>query len=209
MTRRCFIFVFAVALLRSTASESAENQAPAPSFKDGEIWQFNITRKGCTVSSTEFLEGTYELRFTQGNVKLYNVSQGQKSEIAITPNGRIQEVLSLIGKSEQQPDLKFPLSVGQKWTYEYQDPGAGGRENIKRSVEVNVTGIEPVTTPAGSFKAYKLLRTESWTSRGGSGGTTWTYFVSPETSSVVKKLTENNTTPCKNETELIKFTPGS
>ena len=64
--------------------------------------------------------------------------------------------------NENRPSLKFPLSVGQKWTYEYETRPAGARVSQKRSVEVNVTGIEEVITPGGSFRAYKLVRNEEW-----------------------------------------------
>src|SRR5262245_25509673 len=91
-------------------------------------------------------------------------------------------------KSDQRPDLKFPLSVGQKWTYQYETKLAGLTQVQRRFVEVNVAGMEQVT--AGSFKAYKLIRSESWsmTSGGrfaGRNGTA-TYFYSPETKSIAK-----------------------
>ena len=67
----------------------------------------------------------YELSVTQGVVKLYEVNGGQKNEIPIQPDGPTQGLLRLVGKSDQRPDLKFPLSVGQKWTYEYETRPAG------------------------------------------------------------------------------------
>jgi hypothetical protein len=85
----------------------------------------------------------------------------------------------------------------------------------RRSVEVNVAEMEQVTTPAGSFKAYKLVRSESWstTGRGGGGGrantATTTYFYSPETKSIVKSSSVNDNNPGTVEIELIKFTPGN
>lgn len=42
---------FAIALFWSTAIVLAQEQAPAPSFKDGDTWQFNITRKGQYLTS--------------------------------------------------------------------------------------------------------------------------------------------------------------
>jgi hypothetical protein len=74
--------------------------------------------------------------------------------------------------------------------------------------------MEHVTTPAGSFKAYKLIRGESWsmTSRGGFTGRnsiTATYFYSPETRNIVKSYLVSDNNPGTIETELIKFTPGN
>jgi hypothetical protein len=159
------------------------------------------------VSSTEQLIGTYELAFLQGKIKLYQVGEGQKTELEIAPN--TEGLLSLVGQREQRPHLKFPLSVGQKWTYEYTDRPVSAKRDQNRSVEVSVVGMEQVTTPAGSFKAYKLLRTESWPRPGGWNTNTAMYFYSPETRSIVKRSTANNTNSAPVELELIKFTPGN
>ena len=44
MRKRIFSVGFAVATFWSTAIVLAQEQAPAPSFKDGDTWQFNIAR---------------------------------------------------------------------------------------------------------------------------------------------------------------------
>jgi hypothetical protein len=207
MSKRILLSVFAVALAWSTAIVLAQEQAPAPSFKEGDTWQFNITRKGQAVSSTAQLAGTYELAFLQGKFKLYQVSGSQKTELEIVPSN--EGLLSLVGQREQRPHLKFPLSVGQKWTYEYTNRPIGAKRDQNRSVEVSVVGMEQVTTPAGSFKAYKLIRTESWPVARGLNTNTTTYFYSPETRSTVKRSTANDTNSATVELELTKFTPGN
>jgi len=102
----------------------------------------------------------------------------------------------------------------KKWTFQYETTPAGLPRAQRRSVEVNVAEMEQVTTPAGSFKAYKLVRSESWSTTGRGGGgrantATTTYFYSPETRSIVKSSSLNDNNPGTVETELIKFTPGS
>lgn len=211
MRKRIVFSAFAFAIVWSTAVVFAQDQATAPSFKEGDTWQFNIVRKGGIASSTEFNEGIYELSFTQGKVKLFEVSGNQKNEIEVKPDGPTRSLLTLVGKSEQSATLKFPFSVGQKWTYDYVTRPAGQTRDQKRSVEVNVAGVEQVTTLGGSFKAYKLVRTESWSAgkRGNrQGGQTVTYFYSPDTRSVVKLSSESEGSGASTETELIKFTPG-
>jgi hypothetical protein len=205
---------FAVALFWSTVVVLAQEQAPAPTFKEGDTWQFNISRKGQIASSTDQNEGTYELSVAQGAVKLYEINGSQKNEIPIQPDGPSQGLLRLVVKSDQRTDLKFPLSVGQKWTYQYETRPAGQPRDQRRSVEINVAGIEQVTTTAGAFKAYKLSKSENWSTTGRGGGTgggsnTTTYFYSPETRSIVKSSNVNDKNPGTVETELIKFTPGN
>jgi hypothetical protein len=216
MSKRILFSVFAAAIFWSTVIAFAQEQAPAPSFKEGDTWQFNFSRKGQIASSTEQNNGMYELSITQGVVKVYEVNGNQKNEIAIQPDGPTQGLLRLIGKSDQQerPNVKFPLSAGQKWTYQYETTPPGLPRAQRRHVEVNVTGMEQVTTPVGSFKAYKLIRSESWSMTGryggsGRGGSTTTYFYSPETRSIVKSSTVNDNNPGTVEIELIKFTPGN
>ena len=203
--------IFAFTLSWSTAVVFAQEQAPAPSYKEGDTWQFNISRKGQVASSTEQNEGMYELSVTQGVMKLYDINSGQKNERPIQPDGPTQELLILVGKSDQRPALKFPLSVGQKWTYEYVTRPANSKQAQRWSAEVNVVGMEQVTTPAGSFKAYKLISSRSWPGglRGTRGGNTVTYFYSPETRSIVKSSSVSDTNPGTVETELLKFTPGN
>ena len=201
--------IFSLSL--SVATVSAQEQAPAPSFKEGDSWQFNRNNKGQTTSSSEQISGIYELTFTQGQMKLYEVVGNQKNELDVKPGGPGEGLFAAVASSEQRPTLKFPISVGQKWTYEYETTPVGARVAQKRSAEVMVTGMETVTTPGGSFKAYKLLRTEQW--RGAGQRAVWnkstaTYFYSPETKSVVKSSAVNENSGAISENELIKFTPG-
>jgi hypothetical protein len=213
MAKPILVFVVAAIIVWTTAILFAQEQVAVPSFKEGDTWQFNISRKGQIASSTDQIEGMYEVSVTQGVVKLYEVDGGQKNEILIPPDGSAQTFLRLVGKSDERPTLKFPLSLGQKWTYEYVTRPTGNRFKHRRSVEVNVVGIEQVTTPAGIFNVYRLIMNESWWARNGkiafrAQSSTTTYFYSPETRSIVKSSSLNDHDLATAEIELIKFTPG-
>jgi hypothetical protein len=204
-------FVAALLLFCGVMTLPAQDQTPAPSLKDGDTWQFKLTREGQITSSTERLGGTYELVFSQGQLKVYEIDGTQKTEVDIKSEGPGSGLPSLIGINQDRPALKFPLSVGNKWTYEYVNRPAGAKQDQKRSVEVTVTGLETVTTTAGSFQAYKLVRKEQWLGAGRNAkwnGSTTTYFYSPETRSVVKSRSESDSGPGTSGNELIKFTPG-
>jgi hypothetical protein len=207
MSTRLRLFALALSFVGS-AIVFAQDQSPAPSFKEGDTWQFSIKQQGGpqNVSSTSSNDGTYELIFTQGNIKLYKVEGTQKNELLINQTGPTQGLLTLIGKSDQRANLKFPVSVGQKWTYAYRETPAGGRRDQNYHVDVSVAGMEQITTPAGTFKAYKLVADISWGSKGRSA---MTYFYSPETRSIVKRSSENEGSGSTSETELIRFTPGN
>jgi len=124
--------------------------------KDGDTWRIEISRENQLVSSTATLEKTIGITIVQGQPRISQIEGNQKTEVPIQADGPGQTTLRWIGRSEQRQDLKFPLSVGQKWSYEYKTRPAGARQDQSRSVEVNVVGIEQVTVPAGDFKAYKL-----------------------------------------------------
>jgi len=152
MKHRLLSWSLAIGLLWATASVFAQDQAPAPSFKDGDTWQFNISAKGYRTSSSERFTGIYELVFSQGQLKVYE----GKTELNIKSEGADSGLPSLIGINEERPSLKFPLSVGQKWTYEYVNRPVGAREDVKYSVEVIVTGIEQITTPPALLRLTNL-----------------------------------------------------
>jgi hypothetical protein len=203
-------FIFAMLLVfLAIAHLSAQESAPAPTFKDGDTWQINISRKGQIASSTDVNEGLYEIVFAQGKVQVFSVSGNEKTVVDTSPGSTGEGLLGAIGKNERRPDLKFPLSIGQKWDYQLVIRPAGSRQDQRRSAEVSVVGQEQVTTPAGTFKAYKLVRSESWTvGRTGMNTSTSTYFYSPETRSIVKRTSENSNNPGTTTNELMKFTSG-
>jgi hypothetical protein len=70
MKNRILFLMVVLALSFLCSSVSAQDQAPTPSFKDGDTWQFNITRLGGlqNVTSTEINDARYELVYTQGEV---------------------------------------------------------------------------------------------------------------------------------------------
>lgn len=211
MAKPILLFVFAAVTFCSTAILIAQEQAPAPSFKEGDTWQFNIVRKEQIWSSTDKLEGMYELSVTKRGVKLYELNSGQRQEI---PGERSGGLFRLIGRSKQQQDLKFPLSAGQTWTYQRENRMlARPAKTVKRSAEITVAGMEEVTTPAGSFRAYKLTKSEDWLWVGNKNAqvnhSTTTYFYCPEIRSIVKSSTVFEHVPETEEIELIKFTPGN
>ena len=209
MIKRSIFAVLVISGFWSSTYIVAQDQVPPPVFKDGDTWQINISRKGQIASSTDVNEGLYEIVFAQGKVQVFSVSGTEKTVVDTSPESTGEGLLGAIGKNERRPDLKFPLSIGQKWDYQLVVRPAGSRQDQRRSAEVTVVGQDQVTTPAGTFKAYKLVRSESWTvGRGGMNSSTSTYFYSPETRSIVKRTTENTNNPGTTTNELVKFTPG-
>ena len=54
--------------------------------------------------------------------------------------------------------FSFPLTVGKTWTADFIDPTTHGRQiSAHHRNRYRVTGMEDVTTPAGTFHAYKIV----------------------------------------------------
>jgi hypothetical protein len=198
-------------LLFGINSVLAQDKAEKPTFKEGDSWQFNTTRS--KIASTAQNLGITQLDYTQGKVKAFSVEGSDKSEINLVPgDSTSQALLARLGLSDELQTLRFPLSVGQKWDFTYETRAPGVKNPTRRQVEINVNGVEQVTTPAGTFKAFKLVREETWMLTRGRQGSerrnmTATYYYSPDTKSIIKST---NIDPEDNPvtTELIKFTPG-
>ena len=188
----------------------AQEQAAKPEYKEGDVWQYRVSEKGFAAYSSEALNGNYELTFVQGKIKAFFLNGSNKEEVNLAHNEPGEDLLLLLGGTDERPDLKFPLTAGQKWTYQYETTPRASRRSQTRSGEIVVTAVEQVTTAAGSFKAFKLVKSESWSrtvKRGGMSGNSSTYFFSPDTKSVVKSSFINDAGGTR-DIELLKFTPG-
>jgi hypothetical protein len=99
--------------------------------------------------------------------------------------------------------LPFPLTVGKKWDVEFNSRPRASRRDPTYSGETKVVGKEDVSTPAGKFSAFKIVR-ELRSSAG--GDSTFTYYYSPEVKSVVRMRYAFPTD--SRDIELIKFVSG-
>ena len=61
MTKTILWSVLAATILWNTAILFGQEQAAASTFKEGDTWQFNISRKDQIATSTELNDGLYEL----------------------------------------------------------------------------------------------------------------------------------------------------
>jgi hypothetical protein len=203
--KRLPLFLIPVLIFFTSPTVSAQEQAPEPVHKDGQTWHFQITETHKGVSRSDAFNGLYELRIAGDKIQVVKLIDGQREPVT-TRSSTLRE---LLGKTQgDDPDFKFPLTVGQKWSYDYQANPTGAKKPVRRLVEINVTGIEQVTTQAGTFKAFKVRKENS---RPGSKGQLWVteHYWSSETNSVVKSFydtTEGGGLGTIREVELVKFT---
>jgi hypothetical protein len=161
-------------LLLAAASLFSQEQAPAPVYRDGDFWWYRFAGR------------VYELVIVDGKLKIFDPKPDQKVEIE---GERAEELANLVEVGQTKKDfLDFPLSIGKKWSSQY-DTGkqrtvrGGGTATLMRTVTSQVTGIEDVKTPAGTFRVFKIDRSESQRRKDSISGS---LYYSPQTRSVVK-----------------------
>jgi hypothetical protein len=189
--------------LTASAIKVLAEEAPFPKFAEAQSWQFKVRGWDWISQTGDELDGVYELRYSQGKIRVYEVNVEQKKE-----RSESDALLTLLGSSKSpryRQDLKFPLTVGMNWQHTYFGGAGGSRRRSHRTVEVGVVGVQDVTTPAGTFRAFKIEKLDV-----GGPGSRWvtTYFYSPETKSVVKSFYDSSlggTGGGKREIELISF----
>ena len=77
--------------------------------------------------------------------------------------------------------MKFPLSTGANWKYNYRTKYSGGPAEVE--VNAKAVGWETLKVGAGTFKAMKIIQEHYWryvNSEGNQSGiTTHTYWYAP------------------------------
>jgi hypothetical protein len=204
---KTFYLSLMLGLALVTSAAFSQDQAPAPNYRDGDSWQFRVTEKGSTSSSTRSLDGDYRLFFKGDEIRIARV--GQEKSQSKQNFGQLKRLLAI---ADDEKFLQFPLAVKSKWSAEYQSETNSG---VARAVhaDMNVAGYEEVMTSAGKFMAFKIERYETFRS-GGRGKNSsahlshnqHVYFYSPETRSIVKLHREDSDGET-HDFELINFVP--
>ena len=180
----------------------AQEQAEGPRYKDGDFWQFRATERNWFASSTAALIGDFEVSYSEGKPKVFKLEGGGKVEWPYDTGAELRRMLNIKSSYEY---LRFPLFMGQNWRGSYTTTLRGARpQRYTRNFENRVTGIEEVSTPAGTFRGFKIER-EAWS---GQARRWLTYYYSPLTRSIVKwSYYEENqgSRCCEREIDLIKF----
>ena len=173
--KRVIMYVAVAALsLASLATLIAQEEAQAPTYRDGDYWWYRVAGR------------IYELTIVAGKLKIFDPKPDQKIEIE-DERAEALSAMVPIGENDRQL-VEFPVSVGKEWHTRYDTdkqsrPKKFGTVAVTKSVENRATGIEDITTPAGTFRAFKIERRE--TKRGQESMSGFAYY-SPEIRSVVK-----------------------
>lgn len=175
--------ICSVAVAQTNANTEA---AKAPVYCEGDSWR---------VLQTEFMKtGAFNVKVAQtskgGNTTFNHTLEGETAK-----TGSRVEVRNATGNRVQLGDVKytpitqayqFPLGVGNTWAvdYSYLDDAAntnptGGYKaptvQSRRQGIATVVAYEKVTTPAGTFDAYRIEQKGTLTQPSTMGGTSPTF----------------------------------
>ena len=148
--------IFAQPAPASTPSRVEEPIASAPEWQRGDRWVYEWT------SGTERGTRTVEVGeiTTVNGVPYYAVEVGPTSQQYYTKElhfaASVQASRVLARMVPPQPWFVWPLKPGAKWEYHgvYEEqPGSRKQNDI-----FTVVGIEQVTVPGGTFRAFKVVR---------------------------------------------------
>ncbi len=176
----------ALALLLAAPAALAQPVA-RPDVRVGDQWQFAV----------------YDSVPTRVPSRSWIVTAVSPAGIEATENGeplRLTPDLNVLDSprsSETNPGLlRFPLEVGQRWSYKsnWTFKAKGSTGAIAMAVEVQAR--ERVTVPAGTFDAFRLhargkLGGTSPINSTYDAGTTTTYWYAPSARAIVKSVHHN------------------
>lgn len=193
------VFFMWATIMSAYAAEIFEMPAP----KEGDRWEFKASTKEGITSTTDVLNGSYEVVFMQGRLEVFQIAAGQKTAVSV---GVAEDLKRMIASGQDDLQfLNFPLSVGKKWNAAYRHTQAGARRPQRRSATFQVEKLEQLKIDAGAFQALRIKGTGQ--TSGGGVTREWDYFYSPDTKGIVKFYYDSGvgTKSGKIEIELTKF----
>ncbi|CAB3789419.1 hypothetical protein [Pararobbsia alpina] len=174
---RFLLAVFAVSL--SMHSACAEETA-APRYRIGDAWSFVSVDALSPARNIRFTE-TITHRTPDGADLRVDDAAGHTWQKALDADGNTVRSLNYLPNPTDRR-LKFPMSVGMRWTVDY-DLGP-----LHFTFNRQVVGFEEVQTRAGTFKAYRIEGSGTVKSAGqtSSGEVTETSWYAPAAKRIVK-----------------------
>ncbi len=152
----------ASALLAIAANAAAQDASlPTPALHTGDTWTFDtVTVRGA--DGQGYLQQKLDVRIDR--VDEDHMLVGMKPDGA--PRDFEDHIYGLDWSQRRLVDgkqiaaprpLSFPLTVGETWTSDYDDPQTRGQQTFAHIHRVyKVMGWENVTVPAGTFRAMKI-----------------------------------------------------
>ena len=172
-----------VLLVCTSGTALAQPTAETPQFKVGDSWTFariDGFKNERTGSFTHTVAAV-----TSGHVQMDTKTPSRVLPSALTSEGNFVEAFGT-KNSPHYSMLSFPLSVGKKWEAKYDWSSSSAKGSGENTVEV--VAVEKVVVPAGTFEAFKLRYSGTYTVSGfpGLGRKTSTYWYAPTARQIIR-----------------------
>jgi hypothetical protein len=189
--------LFAAAVTLS--APAIAQQVSAPSVRIGDTWEFEAvddwTNQVRLQERQEVIGSMQEFVRIRTESKVRNARTG-----AMEPRGVEEETQRLDlnvdfpapdGGMKRRVNYAWPLEVGKKWTYDYTVSTVGANNQpivVLNRFQAEVAGWESVTTPAGSFRALKVVHKGTVESAAfpAPSRVAWTFWYAPDAGTHVK-----------------------
>jgi len=183
----------------------AQPTADKPDLKVGDNWDFKQSVK---IASSEEKSEPWSRRVVE-------VQQDGRVQVAIgnatLPLDAMLNRIDARGPEYSVPTYKFPMKIGNEWSYSAKAGEAGMAE---RRGSYKVVAYEPVTVPAGTFDCFRVEGQWETSARGYTGKAREQYWYCPAIKFIAKSSSQFDQNfrdrPSTSETrqsELTKFTP--
>lgn len=213
----------AVGLLAATSTTVYSQSIKLPTYSVGDVWTHRTTDgwtgkvKQETSQTVIGLSGEF-IRVNNA-IKTLNAQSGQLSAPILNDSSQranFNVSYTANGKVSTRVNFDWPLEVGKKWAYEYSIQNASAVSSLFPAVIFNyktnaeVVSFEEVDTPAGKFKAMKVVHRSSWKESANNEGTQiFTSWYAPQVKRQVKSTFESFSLDglpgTKETTELLSY----
>jgi TolB-like protein len=187
-----FIFIFFTSGCQTTPSKQTHSpgetlSASFPKMMVGDSWVTKeFSKKGIVTRNRTIIETKSDGSFVE------EVKDDKRRTLNEYYNNRYQRVISInvekgsAVKIPKPPEkrLEFPLFVGKKWNDEFDGWTRKGIRHFTNDYIVDK--YETITTKAGSFKAFKIIRLGSIPEKSWKGKEE--YWYSPEAKCIVRSI---------------------
>lgn len=207
---KCAMGLFLVPVALGLAAQTPDHGKPV--VKVGEVATYSVHLRG----DNRMAEETLTITSVDDKQIKYITSRSDRTPadmegVATAEWNTIQSGSSGSRFEPFHPGLKFPLVVGENWKGKYEVTGLNGAKS-KADIDFKVVAKEQVTTPAGTYEAFKV-ESSGWitgVSWQGSFRTTNITWYAPVIHRMVKneyKDYRNNRLWNDTVTELKSFKP--
>jgi len=143
---------------------------------------------------------------SDGKLQVYQLLNDQRAGVGPETSNELKRMIAF-GQDEREY-LKFPLAVGLKWTVNYLHRSPG-RTPRRRYIDFKITGLEEITTSAGTFRAYRIEGSATFVLSSRTVHQQRIIHYSPDTKSIVSFYYDSaiGEPGAKVEIKLKKFTP--